>query len=52
LPDAAGDCGKLPELTDFLRRELQPALSVKATAVDRIERGPGMKLEQFISLLT
>jgi phenylacetate-CoA ligase len=51
LPDAVGSAARLPELTEFLRRELQPALSIKAAAVDRIERGPGMKLEQFISLL-
>jgi phenylacetate-CoA ligase len=51
VPDRTASQPRLPELTDYLRSELHGALTVKATAVERIERGAGMKLEQFVSLL-
>jgi phenylacetate-CoA ligase len=51
VPDDAGAAIRLAELTDFLRRELHGAVDVKATRVERIERGAGMKLEQFVCLV-
>jgi phenylacetate-CoA ligase len=38
-------------LTQLLRRAFHDAVNVRLVPVDRIERGPGMKLEQFVSLV-
>ena len=49
VPDKTGPASKLPELTELLRREFHDGLTVRLVPVERIERGAGMKLEQFIS---
>jgi phenylacetate-CoA ligase len=38
-------------LTQIFRSAFHDALNVRLNPVDRIERGPGMKLEQFVSLV-
>jgi phenylacetate-CoA ligase len=46
------DRGKPPDLTavqDVMKKELDPNIQIRLIAVDRIERGAGMKIEQFIS---
>ncbi|HEX5779324.1 MAG TPA: AMP-binding protein, partial [Xanthobacteraceae bacterium] len=49
VPDSSAAPPKIAELTEFLRQEFHPDLDVRTVAVDRIERGAGMKTEQFIS---
>ena len=49
VPDKTGPSAKLQELTEFLKEELHGDLIVRLVPVERIERGAGMKLEQFIS---
>jgi phenylacetate-CoA ligase len=39
-------------LTQLFRRAFHDAVNVRLMPVDRIERGAGMKLEQFVSLVT
>jgi phenylacetate-CoA ligase len=46
--DAMADDGML---TQLFRRAFHDAVNVRLVPVDRIERGPGMKLEQFVSLV-
>jgi hypothetical protein len=48
VPDSsdAPDAGKL---TTLLREELYPDVAVDLVPVERIQRGAGMKIEQFIS---
>jgi phenylacetate-CoA ligase len=51
VPDKTAAPPRLAELTCYLRSQLHCALTVNAISVERIERGAGMKLEQFISRL-
>ena len=39
------------ELTKILRQEFHSALEVRLVPVDRIERGPGFKIEQFVTMV-
>jgi phenylacetate-CoA ligase len=51
VPDANGGPPNLEMLTQLLRREFHDAVNVRLVAIDRIERGAGMKMEQFVSLV-
>jgi len=51
VPDGAGDAPDLGRITELLRGEFHPRLQVVLAPVDRIERGAGMKIEQFVSLV-
>jgi phenylacetate-CoA ligase len=48
VPDSS-DAPDVSGLTRLLREELYPGVTVELVPVERIERGSGMKIEQFVS---
>ncbi|MCC6946507.1 MAG: phenylacetate--CoA ligase family protein [Bradyrhizobiaceae bacterium] len=51
VPDASGVAPDLEMMRALLQREFHNDVEVVLLPVDRIERGEGMKIEQFISLV-
>ena len=52
VPDDPGATPRLSDLTRMLREEFHRDLKVDLIPVDRIERSAGMKIDQFITLVT
>jgi phenylacetate-CoA ligase len=51
VPEDASARPDLEQIENALRDEFHAGLEVRLNPVDRIERGAGMKLEQFVSLI-
>jgi phenylacetate-CoA ligase len=51
VPEDASARPNLEQIENALRHEFHAGLEVRLNPVDRIDRGAGMKLEQFVSLI-
>lgn len=51
VPEHGGQMEDLAGLTAYMRERLHPSVNVTMTAVDRIERSPGGKYEDYLSLV-
>ena len=52
VPDQSGQVEDPAGLTAYMRERLHPSVNVTMTAVDSIERSPGGKYEDYLSLVT
>jgi phenylacetate-CoA ligase len=52
VPAHADQVNDLAGLTAYIRRRLHPAINVTLTAMERIERSPSGKYEDYLSLVT
>jgi phenylacetate-CoA ligase len=51
VPDASGAAASVEMIEKLLRREFHDAVEVRLASVEQIDRGAGMKTEQFISMV-
>jgi hypothetical protein len=51
VPLQRAEAAEEEEITRILQQEFHAALKVRFVPVDRIERGPGFKIEQFVTMV-